>query len=200
MDTQVTAIAPGDAKGADAPKLTNPKSSAPAWKAIAPIAIAVVLALAPAPPGLPHHAWYFFSIFVGVIVGLVLEPLPGAAIAIIGITVAAVLSPFVLFSPEQLSAPGFRSPSAALNWALSGYSNPTVWLIFGAFILALGYERTGLGERIALLLVKRMGKNTLLLGCGVTLADTILPPFIPSLTARSGWIIYPIVSELALIY
>jgi hypothetical protein len=127
--------------------------------------------IGPAPPGLPHHAWYFFSIFVGVIVGLVLEPLPGAAIAIVGITVAAVLSPFVLFSSEQLSAPGFRSPSAALNWALSGYSNPTVWLIFGAFILALGYERTGLGERIALLLVKRMGKNTLLLGCGVTLAE-----------------------------
>jgi hypothetical protein len=91
MDTQVTAIALGDATRADAPKLTTPKSSAPAWKAIAPIATAVVLALAPAPPGLPHHAWYFFSIFVGVIVGLVLEPLPGAAIAIIGITVAAVL-------------------------------------------------------------------------------------------------------------
>ena len=200
MDTQVTAIARGDATRADAPKLTAPKSSAPAWKAIAPIAIAVVLALAPAPPGLPHHAWYFFSIFVGVIVGLVLEPLPGAAIAIIGITVVAVLAPFVLFSPQQLSAPGFRPPSAALNWALSGYSNPTVWLIFGAFILALGYERTGLGERIALLLVKRMGKNSLLLGYGVTLADTILAPFIPSPTARSGGIIYPIISDLAPIY
>ena len=175
MDTQVTAIAPSDATRADAPKLTTPKSSVPAWKAIAPIAIAFVLALAPAPPGLPNHAWYFFSIFVGVIVGLVLEPLPGAAIAIISITVAAVLSPFVLFSSEQLSAPGFRAASAALTWALSGYSNPIIWLIFGAFILALGYERTGLGERIALLLVKRMGKNTLLRGCGVTAPESYLP-------------------------
>jgi L-tartrate/succinate antiporter len=164
MNTKVPATTRGDATRADASKLTTTKSSAPAWKAIAPIAVAVVLALLPAPSGLPHHAWYFFSIFVGVIVGLVLEPLPGAAIAIIGITVVAVLAPFVLFSPQQLSAPGFRPPSAALNWALSGYSNPTVWLIFGAFILALGYERTGLGERIALLLVKRMGKSTLLLG------------------------------------
>src|ERR1700675_1805869 len=137
MDTQATAITPGDANGADAPKLTNPKSSAPAWKAIAPIAIAVVLALVPAPPGLSHHAWYFFSIFVCVIVGLVLEPLPGAAIAIIGLTVVAVLARFVLFSPQQLSAPDFRPASAALTWALSGYSNPTVWLIFCAFILAL---------------------------------------------------------------
>jgi len=150
MDTQAPTTTRGDAKRAGASKLTTTKSSAPAWKAIAPIAVALVLALVPAPSGLPHHAWYFFAIFVGVIVGLVLEPLPGAAIAIIGITVVAVLAPFVLFSPQQLSEPGFRPPSAALNWALSGYSNPTVWLIFGAFILALGYERTGLGERIAL--------------------------------------------------
>src|SRR6266404_1212738 len=180
--------------------ITTAKPPTRAWKAIAPIAVAVVLALLPVPSGLPHHAWYFFSIFVGVIVGLVLEPLPGAAIALIGITVVTILAPFVLFSPQQLSQPGFRTPSAALTWALSGYSNPTVWLIFGAFILALGYERTGLGERIALILVKRMGKNTLLLGYGVTLADTILAPFIPSPTARSGGIIYPIVSDLAQVY
>jgi L-tartrate/succinate antiporter len=179
---------------------TVAKSPNPMWKAIAPVAVAVVLALLPVPNGLAQHAWYFFSIFVGVIVGLVLEPLPGAAIALSGLTLVAVFPRFVLFSPEQLSQPGFRAPSAALNWALSGYSNPTVWLIFGAFILALGYERTGLGERIALILVKRMGKNTLLLGYGVTLADTILAPFIPSPTARSGGIIYPIVSDLAQVY
>jgi L-tartrate/succinate antiporter len=179
---------------------TVAKSHSQMWKAIAPVAVAVVIALLPVPTGLPQHAWYFFSIFVGVIVGLVLEPLPGAAIALSGLTLVAMFPRFVLFSPEQLSQPGFRAPSAALNWALSGYSNPTVWLIFGAFILALGYERTGLGERIALILVKRMGKNTLLLGYGVTLADTILAPFIPSPTARSGGIIYPIVSDLAQVY
>src|ERR1700675_2132343 len=190
---------PGGALAKSAP-ITPAKSPTRAWKAIAPVAVAVVLALLPVPTGLPHHAWYFFSIFVGVIVGLVLEPLPGAAIALIGITLVAILAPFVLFSPQQLSQPGFHTPSAALTWALSGYSNPTVWLIFGAFILALGYERTGLGERMALLLVKLLGKNTLSLGYGITLADTILAPFIPSPTARSGGIIYPIVSEFALIY
>src|SRR6266404_5992325 len=85
--------------------ITTAKPPTRAWKAIAPIAVAVVLALLPVPSGLPHHAWYFFSIFVGVIVGLVLEPLPGAAIALIGITVVTILAPFVLFSPQQLSQP-----------------------------------------------------------------------------------------------
>jgi len=143
----------------------------------------------------------FLFHFVGVIVGLVLEPLPGAAIAITGLTAGRGVPPICAVQSQQLSEPGFRPPSAALAWALSGYSNPTVWLIFGAFILALGYERTGLGETDrALILVKRMGKNTLLLGYGVTLADTILAPFIPSPTARSGGIIYPIVSDLAQVY
>jgi len=152
------------------------------------------------PSGLAPHAWYFFSIFVGVIVGLVLEPLPGAAIAVIGITLVSVLGRFALFSPQQLSEPGFRPANAALAWALSGYNNSTVWLIFGAFILALAYSNTGLGHRIALVIIKRMGKSTLLLGYGIALADTILAPFIPSPTARSGGIIYPIANDLALDY
>ena len=172
----------------------------PMWKALAPVAIAIVLALFPVPSGLAPHAWYFFSIFAGVIVGLVLEPLPGAAIAVIGITAVTVLGRLVLFSPQELSQPGFHPANTALTWALSGYSNSTVWLIFGAFILALGYNKTGLGHRIALVIIKRMGKSTLLLGYGIALADAILAPFIPSPTARSGGIIYPIANDLALDY
>ena len=179
---------------------TTAQSSTHSWGMIAPIAVTLILALLPAPAGLAHFAWIYFSIFAGVIVGLILEPLPGAAIALIGLTLVTVLAPFALFSPQQLAAPGFRPASAALTWALSGYSNPTVWLILGAFVIALGYDRTGLGHRIALLIVKKMGKSTLLLGYGIALADTILAPFIPSPTARSGGIIYPIASDLALDY
>src|SRR5262252_10471176 len=84
----------------------------PVWKALTPAAIAIVLALLPVPSGLAPHAWCFFSIFVGVIVGLILEPLPGAAIALIGMTVVAVLGRFALFSPQQLSEPGFRPANA----------------------------------------------------------------------------------------
>ena len=40
------------------------------WRAIAPIAVAVLLAIIPAPEGLSQHAWYYFAIFVGVIIGL----------------------------------------------------------------------------------------------------------------------------------
>ena len=61
------------------------------WKHFAPIVVAIVIALIPAPAGLPQHAWYYFAIFAGVIVGLMFEPLPGGAIGLIGVTLVARL-------------------------------------------------------------------------------------------------------------
>jgi L-tartrate/succinate antiporter len=182
------------------PKKVETKEFHLTWKHFAPIVTAAVLALIPPPAGLQQHAWYYFALFAGVIVGLMFEPLPGAAIGAIGVTLATLLAPWVLYSPTDLARPGFSAPTAALNWGLSGFSNPTVWLIFGAFMFAIGYEKTGLGRRIALALVKRMGRKTLTLGYAVAVADTIMAPFTPSNAARSGGTIYPIIKNLPLLY
>ena len=170
------------------------------WKAVAPVAVAVVLALIPPPEGLPQHAWWYFAIFAGVIVGLMLEPLPGGAIGLIGVTLVAVLARWVLYSPAQLAAAGFKPASDAIRFALSGFSNATVWLIFGAFMFAEGYEKTGLGKRIALVLVKALGGRTLTLGYAIAIADLLLAPFTPSNTARSGGTLYPIIKNLPPLY
>jgi L-tartrate/succinate antiporter len=170
------------------------------WKHFAPLVVAIAIALIPAPAGLPQYAWYYVAIFAGVIVGLMFEPLPGGAIGLIGVTLVTVLSEHVFFSPEQLAKTGFNPARASLSWALSGFSNSTVWLIFGAFMFALGYEKTGLGRRIALILVKAMGRKTLTLGYAVTIADTLLAPFTPSNTARSGGTIYPVIRNLPPLY
>ncbi|MDP9131459.1 MAG: anion permease, partial [Candidatus Binatota bacterium] len=182
------------------PKQAEAKESHLTWKHFAPIVIAIAIALIPAPQGLPQHAWYFFALFAGVIVGLMFEPLPGGAIGLIGVTLATLLAPWMLYGTTELAKPGFNPTVAALNWALSGFSNSTVWLIFGAFMFALGYEKTGLGRRIALALVKRMGRKTLTLGYAVVAVDAILAPFTPSNTARSGGTIYPIIKNLPLLY
>jgi L-tartrate/succinate antiporter len=170
------------------------------WKGVVPILVVIVLLLLPAPPGLALYAWRFFAIFAGVIVGLVLEPLPGGAIGLIGITAVTVFSPYTFYSAADLAKPGFAPADASLTWALSGFANATVWLIFTAFMFALGYEKTGLGRRIALLLVKALGRRPLTLGYGIALADTVLAPFTPSNTARSGGTIYPIIRHLPSLY
>jgi len=170
------------------------------WQALSPVAVALIIALIPVPAGLAPHAWYFFAIFAGVIVGLVVEPFPRPAISLFGVTLATVLAPWVLYSPEDIARPGFNAVNAALTWALSGFGNSTVWLIFGAFMFALGYEKTGLGRRIALLLVRAMGRRTLTLGYAVTVADTLLAPFTPSTTARSAGTIFPVIRNLPPLY
>ena len=159
-----------------------------------------MLALLPAPAGLAQHAWYFAAIFIGVVVGLILEPAPPAAVGLIGVTIVAVLAKWVLFSTAQLASPGFDMPSRSIEWALSGFSNSTVWLSFAAFMFSTGYQKTGLGRRIALLLVRALGGKTLTLGYAVMLADTILAPFTPSNTARSAGSIYPIIRNLPPLY
>ena len=70
------------------------------WRAIAPVAVAALLALLPAPEGLAPHAWLYFAIFVGVIVGLMTEPLPGSVVGLIGLALVTVFHRFVLYSPE----------------------------------------------------------------------------------------------------
>ncbi len=145
-----------------------------------PIIIAIIVAILPTPEGLTVNAQYFFAVFLGVIVGLILEPIPPALIGLIGVAFCAT---FGLVGD---------SAKAARTWALSGFSNGVIWLIFAAFMFALGYKKSGLGKRIALLLVKMLGKTSLGLGYAVAFADGILSPFMPSNTARSAGTIFPI--------
>lgn len=160
-------------------------------KGLIPIAVAVLIWLLPVPEGLKPQAWTYFALFVGVVVGLIIEPVPAALVGLIGIAVACLLR-----VGAPIPASGVVSPAAAINWGLSGFANSTVWLIFVAFMFALGYEKTGLGKRIALILVKKLGRSTLGLGYACAIADGILAPFIPSNSARSGGTLYPIIMSI----
>ena len=164
------------------------------WKAVLPLAIGVILWFVPTPQGLQPYAWHYFALFVAVIAALVIEPIPAAAAGLIGVTLAAALN--------LVPATADKAPTTAdaVRWALSGFSNGTVWLIFVAFMFAMGYEKTGLGKRIALLLIKTLGKSTLGLGYAVALADLALAPFTPSNTARSGGVIFPIIKNIPPLY
>ena len=74
------------------------------WKGLAPVVAAIVIALIPAPGGLAQHTWYYFAIFAGVIVGLMLEPIPGAAIGLIAVTLVTVSANGCSF-PDRICLP-----------------------------------------------------------------------------------------------
>src|SRR5579864_8810272 len=157
-------------------------------RAAAPLLVGAAIALAPTPHGLPLNAWRYFALFAAVMVGIITEPIPPAALGLVGVIVAAAAG-LVRASTAQATA-----------WALSGFGNATVWLIFAAFIFSLGYAKTGFGKRVALMLIRAMGKRTLGLGYAIALADLALAPFTPSTTARSAGTIYPVISNIPELY
>ena len=163
-------------------------------KTISPVIAGILVWLLPVPEGLTPQSWAYFALFIAVIVALVTEPIPAAAAGLTGVVIAVVLQ----LVPLQ---PGAAiTPKTSLQWGLSGFQNGTVWLIFSAYIFSLGYQKTGLGRRIALYLIKLLGRKSLGLGYAVALADLALAPFIPSNTARSGGTIYPIASNIPEMY
>ena len=158
------------------------------WRVLLPLLVGALVVALPVPAGLTTEAWRYFAVFLAVIVSLITEPIPGATAGLIGITLATTL---LLVAPR---------PVDSIRWALTGFADGTVWLMFVAFMFALGYAKTGLGRRIALLLVRRLGGRTLGLGYAIALADLALAPFVPSNTARSGGIVFPIVENIPALY
>lgn len=148
-------------------------------KALIAIAVGVVIWFLPTPAGLKPQAWHLFAVFVATILGFIFQPLPIGAVAFISITFTALIG---LLKPAEV---------------LAGFSNNTMWLIVSAFLFAKGFIKTGLGRRIAYMLMRSIGDSTLKLGYTMVLSDLIISPATPSNTARAGGILFPIVKSLA---
>ena len=163
-------------------------------KAILPIAVAVIIWLWPVPEGLTPNAMRFLGIFLAVILALILEPLPNSAVGLIGVTLAGALQLVPLPDGRPAGLGG------SLNWVLSGFVDSVVWLIFIAYMFALGYEKSGLGKRVALIFIKKLGQKALGLGYAAALSDLVLAPFTPSNTARSAGTVYPVIKNIPPMY
>ncbi|MCL4116465.1 UNVERIFIED_CONTAM: hypothetical protein GTU68_049857 [Idotea baltica] len=78
----------------------------------------------------------------------------------------------------------------------SGFSESFIMLIVVAFTIAIGVAKSGLGARLAYMMISRFGKSTLGLGYSLVLTDLLIAPAFPSNTARSG-VLFPIVDSVA---
>ncbi len=146
------------------------------------ILVGLILWFLPEPEGLAEKGWDLFALFVSTMIAVILRPFPMGVIALLSLTVAV--------STQTLN----------FSEAFSGFSNDVVWLVVFAFFMARGFISTGLGNRLAYKVMSFLGKNSLGLGYGLVATDLILAPAIPSVTARVGGIIYPIVKSLAEIF
>ena len=135
--------------------------------------------LIPVPAGVKPVAWNLLAVFVGTILGCIIQPIPLGAISL-----------------ASLSLIGFLG-LAKIGELLSGFSSSTIWLIVSAFLLSRGFSKTGLGNRISYLLIKRFGDKTMKLGFAIMLSEYVFSPATPSTSARGGAIVYPIARSLS---
>jgi len=144
-----------------------------------PAALAVMLWLLPAPAGVQPQGWHLFAIFSATILGMVLQALDAGAVVLLGL-IAAILT-------------GAMSVTAVLG----GFSNSTLWLIVSAFLFSRAVTSTGLGKRVAFLFIRAFGHRTLGLGYALVASELVIAPAVPANTARTGGILFPIVSNIA---
>jgi len=115
-------------------------------------------------------AWHIFAVFIAVILSFILRPYPIGMMVLIGLL--------------GLVTTG----TITIQESLSGFADSTVWLVV---------IDTGLGRRIALFLVSRLGKTIKGLAYAICGSEFILASVMPSNTARGGGIHAPIVNSLS---
>ncbi|KAK7257847.1 hypothetical protein RIF29_32110 [Crotalaria pallida] len=145
---------------------------------LASIVTGLILWFVPVPAGVSPNAWHLLAIFLATIVGIITQPLPLGAVAILGLGVSVLTKTL---------------PFAA---AFSGFGDPIPWLICLAFFFAKGFIKTGLGNRVAYQFVSLFGSSSLGLGYSLVFSEALLAPAIPSVSARAGGIFLPLVKSL----
>ena len=110
--------------------------------------------LLPWPGGVDAEAWLVVVCFLTSIGGIILKGMPIGVMAMMAIVIVAL---------SQVTS---TSSKGAMADALGSFSSPLIWLIVVAILIARGLKKTGLGNRIGLLFIARLGKKTIGIGYG----------------------------------
>lgn len=133
----------------------------------------------PTPEGLEPKGQQIFAIFLSTILSVIFQIMPMGALSLISICFTIFLK---VLTPKE---------------AFSAFGNEICWKIVLAFFIARGFIKTQLGRRIAFYFLRMFGRSSLGLSYGVLSTEFLLAPAIPSATARSGAVIFPIVRSLS---
>lgn len=147
------------------------------------VAIYIMVAhVLPAPPEVTAAGWRTTAVFLATIAGLMLQPIAGAPLVIVGLTVMVLIG------------------DIPLSRALAGFSSSSVWLVLTAMLMARTLQDTGVARRIALTFVCFFGRTSLGISYALMMSEVTLAAGIPSITARSGCIVLPITRSIAELY
>lgn len=153
------------------------------WGLLAAVAVLVVVALWPTPPGLPIAGQRMLAIFGLAVVIWVTEALDYAISAVV---IAALMAMLLGISPNVANTKALYGTVQGLTMAMSGFGNTALTLVAAALFLAAAITITGLDHRIALMVLRRVGARTNRVVIGSIVTAIILAFLVPSATARAA--------------
>ena len=148
------------------------------WLQFTVLIVGLLIWFTPTPQGLETQAWHLFAIFITAIFAVIINAMPIFTSSIIALATVVLTG------------------TLTTSQAYSGFSEEFILLIIVAFLIARGVIKSGLGKRIAFLIIRKFGTSSLKLGYSIVAADMFISPAFPSNTARSG-VLFPIVAALA---
>ena len=142
----------------------------------------IIAHLFPPPEGVSAESWRRVGVFFATIAGLMLQPMPGSQVVLVGVVAMLTVG------------------NVPMERALSGYSASSVWMVLAAMLMSRALRECGLARRIALWFVRAIGRTSLGLGYSLHLTDLTLATGVPSITARSASIVFPIARSISGLY
>ena len=110
----------------DTPRVTDAPAVPPFASVIILFFVALgILYLVPTPATITVQGWRMFAIFVCTVLALMLRPLPGGAVVLVGVVITMLTG---VLTPVQ---------------ALAGYGNTAVWLSLAAFLFSRAVINSG---------------------------------------------------------
>jgi sodium-dependent dicarboxylate transporter 2/3/5 len=148
----------------------------------------------------PHHALgerpstlraVFFFICVAVPLAIWLAPFPIAPAAKGAMAISSFMILAWMTNVMEYGAAGligcllfWATGVTKVETAFSGFANDTPWFLFGATLLGLAANKTGLPQRIGGFVVQRVGASYSRLLLGLIITSFVLTLFVPSGNAR----------------
>lgn len=133
---------------------------------------AAILALA-TPAGLSPDGHKALALFVGIFILFLTEAIPLAITGLLVVPAGALLG------------------LGSVGGLLAGFASSSIYMIVGAYILAIAMVKTRLAERITYGILSKIGCSPLRITLGLTLSNIALAFLVPSSTARTA-ILFPV--------
>src|SRR5579872_2250293 len=156
------------------------------WGLAPGLAVLLIVLFLPAPAGLSMAGQRMLAIFGFAVVVWVTEALDYAVSAVV---IAALMAFFLGISPSMTNPAVPIGSVQGLTMAMSGFGNTALTLVAAALFLAAAMTVTGLDQRIALLILSRVGTRTNRIVIGAIVVATVMALLVPSATARAAAVI-----------